>query len=72
MTKSQIERGGIYLAKVNGQLTMVRVLEVKAIGKGWTAENCRTGRVIRVTSARRFRGAVSDVDFREWLGKVQS
>lgn len=68
MYKQDVERGGLYLAKVNGALTVVRVLEACLLRKGWTARNCKTGRTVRITSARRFRRVVSTMEMELLLG----
>lgn len=65
MLKSQIKVGGLYTAKVNGQLTTVRV---DSVGSGfdsttyYNVTNMRTGRTTTFRSAQKFRGpaAIND------------
>jgi len=63
MRAREIEVGGRYVAKVSGQLTVVRVISSTTSGRTgrqtWTCENEKTGRRIVVRSAQRFRGAAS-------------
>jgi hypothetical protein len=53
--KDEVEIGGIYLAKVSGKLTKVRITAASNIGRGWFAENLATGREVRIRSAQRLR-----------------
>jgi hypothetical protein len=59
MKAKQIEVGGRYVAKVSGQLTVVRVVSTATSPitgrQTWMAENEKTGRRIAVASAQRFR-----------------
>lgn len=54
MKKADVEIGGYYVAKVSGDLQVVRVLKTSTYG-GWDARNERTGRWVRIKSARRLR-----------------
>lgn len=65
MKANQIVKGGRYAAKVSGQLTTVRVLDIfeRTSWKGrvvtrYRCRNERTGREIEVKSPSRFRYAV--------------
>ena len=58
MKKDEIIIGGIYVAKVSGKLTPVRVLQVSPYG-GFDAVNTTTGRQIRVRTAARLRRPVN-------------
>lgn len=65
MKATDIEIGGIYLAKVSGKLVRLRVEEIRwaiwALGKeriGWICTNLDTGRQIVVRSPQRFRERV--------------
>lgn len=57
MTKEQVVIGGVYLAKVSGKLTPVRLTEVSAYG-GWNAINTMTRRAVRIRTAAKLRGKV--------------
>jgi hypothetical protein len=54
MKKSQIQIGHVYVAKVSGFLTKVRITSENSFG-GWDAENLRSGRTIGIRSAARLR-----------------
>jgi hypothetical protein len=54
MKKHEITLGGVYVAKVSGRLTRVRIDRESPHG-GWDATNIETGRAIRVRSAARLR-----------------
>jgi len=53
--KHEVEIGGVYVAKVSGQLVTVRIDRESPYG-GWDATNLSTRRAIRVRSAARLRG----------------
>jgi len=55
MKKSEVEIGGVYVAKVSGRLVAVRI-DHEAPSRGWYGTNLRTGRTIRILSAARLRG----------------
>ena len=63
MKKNEIKLGGIYVAKVSGKLTTVRVTDIYArMGYGsspdalaYTATNLATGRTTTFRSAQKFR-----------------
>ena len=54
MKKADVEIGGRYATWVSGILQIVRILDVSVYG-GWHACNERTGRAVRIKSARRLR-----------------
>lgn len=54
MKKSQIRLGGIYVAKVSGKLTTVRLDSESRYG-GWSATNTVSGREVRIKSAAKLR-----------------
>ena len=54
MRKSEVEVGGIYIAKVSGRLVKVRIDRVSPHG-GWVATNLVTGRPVRIKTAGRLR-----------------
>lgn len=54
MKKAEVQIGGVYVAKVSGHLTTVRIDRESPYG-GWDATNVATGRSIRVRSAARLR-----------------
>lgn len=55
MKKREVEIGGVYVAKVSGQLVTVRIDRESRYG-GWDATNLSTRRAIHVRSAARLRG----------------
>jgi len=57
MKAKEIEVGSVYIAKVSGQITLVRVLRLHPI-YGWEVRNLRSGRVTHFRTAGRFRAAV--------------
>ena len=54
MKQHEVETGKIYIAKVSGKLTKVRIDDVSPHG-GWTATNVATGKKIRIRSPQRLR-----------------
>ena len=54
MKKAQVEINKVYVAKVSGKLTQVRLLRKSRYG-GWGATNLTTGRQIRIKSAAKLR-----------------
>jgi len=58
MKKADIKIGGIYAAKVTGQVVPV-CLDAENANGGWDATNLRTQKKIRVKSAQRLRGPVT-------------
>ncbi len=67
MKKAEIQIGGIYLAKVSGQVVPVRVTKERDTYSyngnyrmTWEATNLRTGRTVRIKSAQRFRRRVTE------------
>ena len=59
MKKAEIEIGGVYVAKVSGQIVKVRIDRESPYG-GWDATNLATGRAIRIRGAARLRGSAAD------------
>lgn len=64
MKKSEVEIGGVYLAKVSGVLTLVKIEgETRSSGlrsarTWWRATNLKTKREITIRSAMRLRARV--------------
>lgn len=54
MRKAEIRIGGLYSAKVSGQLVSVKILAESRFG-GWDARNMVTGREVRIRNAGRLR-----------------
>ncbi|HSX21148.1 MAG TPA: hypothetical protein VLE97_00045 [Gaiellaceae bacterium] len=52
MKLKDVQVGGRYVAKVSGELTIVRLTREASYG-GWMATNEKTGREIHVRSAQR-------------------
>ena len=59
MRKADIHIGGVYTAKVSGQLVRVRIDSESPYG-GWDATNLATKRRVRIRSAQRLRRAVRE------------
>lgn len=64
MKKAEVEVGGVYMAKVSGVLTLVRI-DAETSGGGlrarrtwWRATNLKTKREITIRSAARLRARV--------------
>lgn len=55
MRKHEVKIGSTYLCKVSGRIVPVTILRAETHG-GWTAENTRTGREVRIKTAARLRG----------------
>ena len=53
MRRDEVQIGKVYLAKVSGKLTQVRI-DAKS-RYGWDATNLATGKKVRIKSARRLR-----------------
>ena len=54
MLKAQVEIGKIYVMKVSGSLTRVRLDSVSQYG-GWNGTNLATGREVRIRTAAKLR-----------------
>ena len=57
MKKNEVEIGKVYVVKVSGHLTRVRIISESPFG-GWNGKNIATGRDVRIRSAARFRFAI--------------
>jgi hypothetical protein len=57
MRKSEVQIGGVYTAKVSGEIVRVRIDRESPYG-GWDATNLRAKRRIRIRSAQRLQGRV--------------
>jgi hypothetical protein len=55
MLKKDVQAGGIYIARISGTITKVRIDSDSRFG-GWDATNIKTGRKIRIKSAQKLRG----------------
>ena len=58
MKKAEVRLGGVYVAKITGKLTQVRLDRVSPYG-GWDATNLKTGRLVRIRSAAKLRSEVT-------------
>lgn len=54
MLKAQVEVGKVYVMKVSGGLTRVRLDSVSPYG-GWNGTNLKTGREVRIRTAAKLR-----------------
>lgn len=70
MKKKNVAIGGLYMAKVNGRFSRVRIDSESPYG-GWNATNTRTGRRIRIKSAQRLRYQVFRAASETIAGGVQ-
>jgi len=66
MKKNEVEVGGVYSAKVSGNIVPVRIDRENPRG-GWDATNLKTKKSVRVKSAQRLRGKAAT-----WPGKKVS
>jgi len=55
MRRDEVQIGKVYLAKVNGKLTQVRIDAESRYG-GWDGTNLATGKKVRIKSPQRLRG----------------
>lgn len=67
MRREQVKIGGLYLAKVSNKLAVVRILNARLIGKGWTAKNQCTGRNVFILSARRLRREIDESNLGKFI-----
>ena len=58
MKATEVKLCGIYKAKVTGNLVSVKITHENPSG-GWQALNLKTGKTVRIKSAKRLRGAVN-------------
>jgi len=74
MTKKEIEIGKVYLAKISGRLSPVRILSFSQYNsRHWVAENVRTKRKIIIRSAAKLRAELEPVfikGVRKWKTKT--
>lgn len=61
MKRNQVEVGKLYIVKVSGQLTTVRIDRENPRG-GWDATNLSTRKKIHIKTAARLRGEASSTD----------
>jgi hypothetical protein len=54
MLKAQVEVGKVYVMKVSGGLTRVRLDSISQYG-GWNGTNLKTGREVRIRTAAKLR-----------------
>ena len=71
MKKNDVQIGGHYAAKVSDRMTTVRIDAENPSG-GWDATNVRTGKKVRIKSARRLRHATRGPGQRGGTGKKAS
>jgi len=61
MLKKEVKVGALYVAKVSGRLTAVRIeKQIRKNKQGWRATNMRTGREIRILSGAKLRRELSE------------
>ena len=58
MKATEVKLGGVYKAKVSGNLVSVKITHENPHG-GWSGRNLTTGKIVKIKSARRLRGAVN-------------
>jgi hypothetical protein len=54
MKAKDVRIGGVYVAKISGKLTRVRMMGTCMYG-GWNAKNLETGRLVRIKTAAKLR-----------------
>lgn len=59
MKSKDVKIGGVYVAKVSGGLTSVRIDQESQYG-GWNATNLSTSRAVRIKSPQRLRGPAAE------------
>ncbi len=59
MTKSEVKIGRYYATKISGKMTIVKI-EAKSPHGGWTGRNIFTNRTVRIKSAAKLRGDVTE------------
>ena len=59
MTKSEVKTGRYYAAKVSRKMTIVKI-EAGSSHGGWTGRNIFTNRRVRIKSAAKLRGDVTE------------
>lgn len=59
MTKSEVKIGRYYATKISGKMTIVKIEAASSHG-GWTGRNIFTNRRIRIKSAAKLRGDVTE------------
>ena len=62
MKKADVVIGQHYVAKVSGQLTVVRIDCPCPYSRGWIATNIRTGREVHIKSAAKLRRKATTAD----------
>jgi len=67
MKRSEVQLGGVYIAKVSNRLVQVRIESENRHG-GWDATNLATGKRVRIKIAQRLRG---EADRPQRAGPVQ-
>jgi hypothetical protein len=60
MKKNEIEIGKVYVVKVSGNISKVRIVSESIYG-GWNGRNLATGRDVRIRTAARLRREVGAV-----------
>lgn len=73
MLKKEIEIGKVYVAKISGRLSPVRILSISRYNScHWIAKNLRTKRQVVIRSAQKLRGELEPVfvkGIRQWRAK---
>ena len=71
MKKKEVEIGKVYVAKISGKLSPVKLLQDSRYG-GWDAKNLRTGHVIRIKSAQKLRRELTQEEYKKCRNKYLS
>ena len=58
MKKNEVQLGGVYKAKVSGNLVSVKITHENPSG-GWQALNLKTNKIVKIKSAQRLRGVIN-------------
>ncbi len=59
MTAAEVKIGRYYATKISGKMTIVKI-EAKSPHGGWTGRNIFTNRRVRIKSAAKLRGDVTE------------
>ena len=67
MKKKDVTIGGVYMVRVSGLLSPVKV-EATCLYGGWTGRNLATGREVRIRTAAKLRQPLNE----EQVGRLQT
>lgn len=68
MINSEIKIGKRYVAKVGGNITIIRITNYAI--RGWIGKSCSTGRNIIIRSGQRLRRVVDKEEYAKWYSQL--